>query len=227
MYHTNTGSNKDASNSGVHFPFVSAWEKNNGTSNFALKYGNANSGGLTTTFSGPLPNGYSPMKTDSSLLLGTGGDNSVTGIGYFFEGAITSGYPSDATENAVQSNITAAGYSFGSGGSGSASNVEFVGGQSGRCLDVTGQSTTNGTPLQIWDCSGNTGERFTSTSGKQLQVFGNKCLDANNQGNANGTITGVQSGLCLDANGAGTANGTKAILWACNGGSNQQWTQHS
>ena len=89
MYHTNTGSNKDPNNSGVHFPFVSAWEKNNGTSNFTLKYGNANSGGLTTTFSGPLPNGYSPMRTDSSLLLGTGGDNSVTGVGYFFEGAVT------------------------------------------------------------------------------------------------------------------------------------------
>ncbi|GAA3293221.1 hypothetical protein GCM10020218_069780 [Dactylosporangium vinaceum] len=75
MYHTNTGSNKDPNNSGVHYPFVSAWEKNNGTTNFTLKYGNATTGGLTTTFSGPLPNGYSPMKNDSSLLLGTGGDN--------------------------------------------------------------------------------------------------------------------------------------------------------
>jgi hypothetical protein len=110
MYHTNTGSNKDPNNSGVHFPFVSAWEKNNGTSNFTLKYGNATSGGLTTTFSGPLPNGYSPMKTDSSLLLGTGGDNSNTGVGEFFEGAITSGYPTDATENAVQADVTAAAY---------------------------------------------------------------------------------------------------------------------
>ena len=62
MYSTNTGSNKDPNNSGVHFPFVSAWEKNNGTTNFTLKYGNATSGGLTTTFSGALPNGYSPMK---------------------------------------------------------------------------------------------------------------------------------------------------------------------
>ena len=49
------------------------------------------------------------MKMDSSLLLGTGGDNSVTGVGYFFEGAVTSGFPSDATENAVQANIAAAG----------------------------------------------------------------------------------------------------------------------
>jgi hypothetical protein len=110
MYHTSTGSNKDPNNSGVHFPFVSAWEKNNGTSNFTLKYGNAASGGLTRPYSGPLPNGYPPMKLDSSILLGTGGDNSHSGIGEFFEGAVTAGYPSDATEDAVQASITAAGY---------------------------------------------------------------------------------------------------------------------
>ena len=59
MYSTNTGPNS-ANNPGVNYPFVSAWEKNNGTSNFTLKYGNATSGGLTTTWSGSLPNGYSP-----------------------------------------------------------------------------------------------------------------------------------------------------------------------
>ncbi|MBS2966613.1 cellulose binding domain-containing protein [Actinocrinis puniceicyclus] len=110
MYHTNTGSNKNSNNQGVHFPFVSAWEKNNGTSNFTLKYGNADSGGLTTPYSGPLPNGYSPMKLQASILLGTGGDNSSSDYGEFFEGAVTAGYPSDATENAVQASIVAAGY---------------------------------------------------------------------------------------------------------------------
>jgi hypothetical protein len=243
MYHTNTGSNKDPNNSGVHFPFVSAWEKNNGTSNFTLKYGAATSGGLTTTFSGPLPNGYSPMKTDSSLLLGTGGDNSNTGVGEFFEGAITAGYPSDATENAVQADITAAGYSFSTD---ETQGRQIVGGQSGRCIDVPNSTTTNGTQLQLWDCGAGTNQRWSYTGSKQLQVYGTKCLDANGRGttngtqviiwdcngqtnqqwnvNANGTITGVQSGLCLDANGAATANGTKLILWSCNGGSNQQWS---
>jgi len=110
MYHTNTGSNKDPNNSGVHFSFVSAFEKNNGTSNFTLKYGNAQAGSLTTPYSGPLPNGYSPMKLQSSILLGTGGDNSVGGEGEFFEGAVTAGYPTDAAENTVQAGIVAAGY---------------------------------------------------------------------------------------------------------------------
>ena len=90
--------------------FVSAWEKNNGTTNFTLKYGNGQSGGLTTAYSGALPNGYNPMKVQPSIELGTGGDNSPMGKGEFFEGAVTAGFPSDATENAVQANLAAAGY---------------------------------------------------------------------------------------------------------------------
>ncbi|MGI5240218.1 arabinofuranosidase catalytic domain-containing protein [Dactylosporangium sp. CA-139066] len=123
----------------------------------------------------------------------------------------------------------------------------IVGGQSGRCVDVPNSSTANGTQVQLWDCGGQTGQAWTYTSNKQLQVYGSKCLDANGRGttngttviiwdcngqtnqqwnlNTNGTITGVQSGLCLDASGAATANGTKLILWSCNGGANQQWTQ--
>jgi len=110
MFFSTQGSQKNPNYQGVHYSYVSAWEKNNGTSNFTLKYGNAQSGGLTTPFSGPLPNGYSPMKVQSSLELGTGGDNSVSDYGEFFEGAITAGYPSDSTENAVQASIVSAGY---------------------------------------------------------------------------------------------------------------------
>ena len=117
---------------------------------------------------------------------------------------------------------------------------------SGRCLDVPNASTTNGTQLQLWDCSGNSNQRWTYTSSKQLMVYGNKCMDANGRGttngtaviiwdcngqanqqwnvNSNGTITGVQSGLCLDAVGAATGNGTKIQLYGCWGGTNQQWT---
>jgi hypothetical protein len=135
------------------------------------------------------------------------------------------------------------------GGGSSQQNVTIVGGASGRCIDIGGTNPGNGTQAQLWDCHGGTNQRFTYTSGKQLQVFGSKCLDASGRGttngtavviwdcngqtnqqwnlNANGTITGVQSGLCLDANGAGTANGTKLILWSCNGGTNQQWSLRS
>ncbi len=111
MYFSTSGTN-NPNNPGVHFPFVSAFEKNNGTTNFTLKYGNAQSGSLTTSFSGALPNGYSPMKVQNSILLGTGGDNSDWDQGEFFEGAMTSGYPTDAAENAVQGSIVSSGYTY-------------------------------------------------------------------------------------------------------------------
>ena len=110
IFISTAGNNTNPNYSDVNFPFVSAWEKNNGTSNFTLKYGNAQSGGLTTGFSGPLPNGYSPMKLQNSILLGTGGDNSTGDIGEFFEGAVTFGYPSDAAESAVQASLVSTGY---------------------------------------------------------------------------------------------------------------------
>jgi len=113
MYMSNTGPNP-RSTQGISYPFVSAWEKNNGTTNFTLKYGDANSGGLTTEYSGSLPNGYNPMHMEPDILLGVGGDNSDWDNGLFYEGAILSGYPSDATENAVQAELTTVGFAGGS-----------------------------------------------------------------------------------------------------------------
>ena len=40
----------------------------------------------------------------------TGGDGSNGGTGTWFEGAIVTGLPSDATDDAVQANIVAVGY---------------------------------------------------------------------------------------------------------------------
>jgi hypothetical protein len=79
---------------------------------WAIKAGNAQSGSLTTMYNGPRPNvsGYNPMHKEGAIILGIGGDNSKGAAGSFFEGAMTSNYPSDATENAVQANIVAAGY---------------------------------------------------------------------------------------------------------------------
>jgi hypothetical protein len=184
------------------------------------------------------------MKKQGAILLGIGGDNSVSGAGTFYEGVLTSGYPTDATESAVQANITAAGYA--PAGSGPTPQPgALVGGQSGRCVEIPNGTTTNGTQVQLADCQDVDRQHWTYTSGKTLQSASGKCLDANGQGtadgtqviiwdchgqanqqwtiNANGTIVGAQSGRCLDANGAGTASGTKIILWSCNGGANQQW----
>jgi len=90
--------------------FVTAILKNDGITKFALKGGNAQSGGLSTLYEGALPAGYSPMKVEGGIILGTGGDDSSSSIGTFYEGAMLKGYPSDATENAVQNDIIGAGY---------------------------------------------------------------------------------------------------------------------
>ncbi|GAX58960.1 RICIN domain-containing protein [Streptomyces olivochromogenes] len=43
--------------------------------------------------------------------------------------------------------------------------------------------------------------------------------------NSDGTVTNVDSGLCLDASNAATSQGTSLVLWTCNGGTNQLWSQ--
>jgi hypothetical protein len=77
---------------------------------WAIKAGNAQSGALQTMYSGARPNGYNPMHKEGAIILGVGGDNTEDALGNFFEGCMTSGYPSDATDDAVQANIVAAGY---------------------------------------------------------------------------------------------------------------------
>ena len=42
--------------------------------------------------------------------MGNGGDNSNGSQGTFYEGVMTAGYPSDATDQQVQANIVAAKY---------------------------------------------------------------------------------------------------------------------
>ena len=133
-----------------------------GANQWAIIGGNAQSGGLSTFFSGVRPPGYNPMHKEGAILLGIGGDNSNGGAGTFYEGVMTSGYPSAATENAVQANITAAGYGSGGGGGGSTGAVHAVG--AGKCLDDPNSTTTLATQMQIWDCNGGTNQTWTHTS---------------------------------------------------------------
>jgi hypothetical protein len=243
-----SGSNVNSPNPGdatINYRFTTAMIKG-GANQWAIRGGNAASGGLSTFFSGPRPAGYNPMHKEGAILLGIGGDNSDGAAGTFYEGVMTSGYPSDATEAAVQSNINAAGYAAGSSGGGSTGALHADG--ASKCLDDPNGSTTGGTQQQIWGCNGQANQTWTRTSSNQITVTNNgttDCLDANGQGtsagtkviiwpctgqsnqqwqfNSNGTITGVQSGLCLDVTGGSTASGALVELWNCNGASNQQW----
>jgi uncharacterized repeat protein (TIGR02543 family) len=91
--------------------YVTAMLKGPASNSFTLKGGNAQSGTLTTMWNGarPTPN-YSPKTLSGAIILGTGGDGSSGGTGTWYEGAMTSGVPSDSVDEAIQANIIAAGY---------------------------------------------------------------------------------------------------------------------
>src|SRR5688572_25033796 len=95
--------------------FVTAVVNGGGGNKWDLRGGNAQTGSLTTFYSGIRPgsmtnNNYYPMKKQGAILLGTGGDNGNGSSGTFYEGAMTTGYPTEATTDAVQANIVSARY---------------------------------------------------------------------------------------------------------------------
>jgi lysophospholipase L1-like esterase len=119
-------------------------------------------------------------------------------------------------------------------------------GIAGKCLDVSGGNTANGTPVQIWTCNHSAAQTWTPYSDGSLRALG-KCLDAVSGGTSNGTLTdlydcngtGAQvwqsynggyrnmvSGRCLDDPNSSATDGTRLVIWDCNGGANQKWTPH-
>ena len=75
--------------------------------------GDAQRGALAVMFNGPRINPtYDPMRKQGAILLGNGGDNSNGSQGTFYEGAMTAAgtFPTDATDQLVQANVTAAKY---------------------------------------------------------------------------------------------------------------------
>jgi hypothetical protein len=230
---------------GNNTPFVTALLKNNGQTTFALKGGDAQSGGLSTWYNGALPpNGYTPMHQEGSIVLGTGGDNSNASVGSWFEGVMTSGYPTDAADNAVQANVVSVGYT------GLSTNwpatAGTVTGPGGKCLDVIGDDTgTDSAAADLWDCqSAAVDQHWTHNSDKSLSTLG-RCLDINGNGTANntqvelwdcngvggqkwvqqadGSLLNPQSGRCLDSPGGATANGTRLQIYDCNGTAAQKF----
>jgi non-reducing end alpha-L-arabinofuranosidase len=247
------GNGSNTANAGNTSGFVTAMLKNNGQTTYELQGGNAQSGGVSKWYSGALPNlgGYVPMHQEGGITLGVGGDNSNRGIGSFFEGVMTYGYPSDQADAAVQANIVAAGYGGnpngqGTGGSAVGQTINMVD-NGGQCLDVAGDDTgLAGAQVQIWTCqSAAVDQHWTQLSNDSLRTLG-RCLDLGGDGTApgtkldlwncnglggqqfvpqpNGTLYNPQSGLCLDDPSGSTTNGTQVQIWNCNGNVAQNWT---
>jgi Ricin-type beta-trefoil lectin domain/Bacterial alpha-L-rhamnosidase 6 hairpin glycosidase domain len=121
-----------------------------------------------------------------------------------------------------------------------------VTGEAGLCMDVRDASTSNGTPVQLYNCDGTNAQQWNVvTADNSLRSLG-KCLDVTGGDTTNGTLvdlytcnaTGAQvwvpqangellnpqSGRCLDDPNSSTTWGTQLEIWDCNDGANQKWT---
>ncbi|MEY9856102.1 hypothetical protein ABH935_001706 [Catenulispora sp. GAS73] len=129
----------------------------------------------------------------------------------------------------------------GSGGGGATGPITGI---AGKCVDVAGANTANGTAVQLYGCNGTAAQQWTVGTDGTIRALG-KCLDVTAAGTANGTLTQLydcngtaaqqwtvganstlrnpNSGRCLDATGNSSANGTRLQIWDCAGSANQQW----
>ncbi|MCW2941834.1 MAG: hypothetical protein JWN00_4819, partial [Actinomycetia bacterium] len=93
----------------------------------------------------------------------------------------------------------------GGGGSGTGSPTGQITGYGGKCVDIAGANSANGTAVQLYDCNGTAAQRWTVASDGSLQGLGK----------------------CMDVTAAGTANGTQVQLYDCNGTGAQKWQHQS
>ena len=131
-------------------------------------------------------------------------------------------------------------------GSGATAAGPFYGGIVNKCIDDTGNATSNGNKIQIWDCNGAAAQNWTAEADGTVRIGGTHCLDVTNGGTANGTkiqlwsclsgdanqqwqptsngsLVNPQSGKCLDDPGSSTTNGTQLQIFTCNGSPAQLW----
>ncbi|UJW29845.1 PQQ-dependent sugar dehydrogenase [Saccharothrix sp. AJ9571] len=126
----------------------------------------------------------------------------------------------------------------------SGARVGEITGIDGKCADISGANTADGTKIQLWTCNGTGAQRWTLPGDNTIRALG-KCLDIQHSGTANGTTTWLwtcngsgaqqwvlqsggtlrnpQSGRCLEAAGT-SADGTPLHIWDCHTGANQKWT---
>ena len=124
----------------------------------------------------------------------------------------------------------------------SAAGAGPITGLAGKCVDVAGAASANGTAINLYTCNGSTAQSWTV--GSDVRALG-KCLDVTAAGTANGTkiqlydcngtaaqqwtadsgrLRNTGSGKCLDVSGNNSADGTRLQIWTCGTGANQRWT---
>ncbi|WP_284742910.1 ricin-type beta-trefoil lectin domain protein [Amycolatopsis sp. RTGN1] len=138
--------------------------------------------------------------------------------------------------------FTWAGNQGSGGGTGKTGPITGLG---GKCVDVAGASSANGTAVQLYDCNGSTAQQWTVGTDGTIRALG-KCLDVTGQSTADGAqlqlwdcggtanqrwaataakdLVGSASNKCVDASGNSSANGTRLQIWTCTGAANQKWS---
>ncbi|MFJ9721997.1 lectin [Streptomyces sp. NPDC101209] len=117
-------------------------------------------------------------------------------------------------------------------------------GLAGKCLDVAGANSADGTAVQLYDCNGTAAQQWTVGGDGTVRALG-KCLDVSGNSTADGakvqlwtctgganqkwTVTAAhdivnpQANKCLDVTDNSSANGARAQIWSCTGAANQKW----
>ncbi|GJF31335.1 glycogen debranching protein [Kitasatospora sp. NE20-6] len=196
------------------------------------------------TFQPTLPAGWGDVTLSGVAYRGAkltvslhGSGNTVTA--FKLDGATTAGTSVPASLTGTHTvDITLTG---GQSAQGTGTVLSAV--NSTKCVDVNGNSSANGTAVQLWDCNNTTAQNWTRQSDGTVRANGS-CLDVNGAGTTdgtlvqlwtcngggnqqwtvvNGTLVNPASGKCLDDPGYTTANGTRLDLWTCNNGANQHW----
>ncbi len=149
------------------------------------------------------------------------------------------GYPDGSTQFPQQMKIDYVRVYSGTTSSGGA-----ITGLAGKCLDVEGSGTADGTPAQLYRCNGSAAQRWTFAGDGSLRALG-KCLDVANGATADGTavrmwtcngsgaqkwvlsgandLVNPQANKCLDVPWANSADGTNLQIANCSGNAAQKW----
>jgi len=97
----------------INHTFVTAMIKGDAVGppgHWAIKCNDTQSGNLKIYWDERRATHYAPMRKQGAIILGVGGGGDNRAIGTFYEGCMTHGYTTDATDDAVQGNVVAAGY---------------------------------------------------------------------------------------------------------------------
>jgi len=127
----------------------------------------------------------------------------------------------------------------------SAATAGPITGLGGKCIDVAGASSANGTAVQLYDCNGSSAQQWSignpdgsiralgkcmdvasgsTTNGAKIQLYDCNATGAQKWTVSNGALVNTGSGKCLDATGKSSANGTRLQIWTCTNTANQTWT---